>query len=56
MHPVGMRFSGVKGFQMKDLTYCAKEHIKAKSVAVSDGLACFKYLGMQRYFTFLLRP
>ncbi|MCP4253776.1 MAG: IS1595 family transposase [Candidatus Scalindua sp.] len=52
MHPVGMRFSVVKGFQKQELTDWAKQHIKAKSVAVSDGLACFKGLGDAEVFHF----
>ena len=52
MHPVGMRFSVVNGFQKKELTNWAKQHIKAKSVAVSDGLACFKGLGEAEIFHF----
>ena len=35
-------FSVVKGFQKQEFTDSAKRHIKAKSVAVSDGLACFR--------------
>lgn len=47
-----MRFIIVKGFQKEELTYWAKHHIKAKSVTVSDGLACFKGLGDADVFHF----
>jgi len=50
--PVGMRFSVVKDFQKKELTDRAKHHIKAKSVAASDGLTCFNGLGDAEIFHF----
>ncbi len=52
MHPVAMCFSVVKGFQKKEITDWTKRHIKAKSVTVSDGLACFNGLGDADVFHF----
>ncbi|MDD1830255.1 IS1595 family transposase, partial [Photobacterium sp. ZSDE20] len=41
-HPMRMRFSVVEGFRKVELTKWAKVHLRPKSLAISDGLACFR--------------
>jgi len=41
-HPMRMRFSAVEGFRKVELTKWAKAHLRPKSLAISDGLACFR--------------
>ncbi|MCJ8313653.1 MAG: IS1595 family transposase [Saccharospirillaceae bacterium] len=41
-HPIAMNMNVVKGFQIKEIKRWAKQHVKAGSTVISDGLNCFK--------------
>ena len=44
-HPIHMRRSVIKGFKSIEIEQWAKKHLKAASIVISDGLACFTAVG-----------
>ena len=53
-HPIHMRFSAVDGFKKKELTQWATKHLRASSLVVSDGLACFRGVEKAKIFHFAI--
>ena len=49
-HPMKMRFSAVSGFKLKEISAWAKEHLKPKSLVISDGLSCFTAVEQAKAF------
>lgn len=54
-HPLFIRFSRVGGFTAEEMMKWGKKHLSAKSLVVSDGLACFRSLSEIGQFHFSVK-
>jgi transposase-like protein len=54
-HPIFIRFSRVSSFSSNEMLRWGHKHLDAKSLVVSDGLACFKSLNNIGHFHFYVK-
>lgn len=54
-HPIFIRFSRVGGFSSSEMLRWGHKHLKASSLVISDGLACFKSLNNIGHFHFSVK-